>query len=71
MLLCRVALGKIHEVTGTQSFAHAPPGCHSVKGRTNFNEYIVYRGEQVSNMINRFLFDRNILQIHRRVSKIE
>ncbi|KAF4519001.1 hypothetical protein B566_EDAN009764 [Ephemera danica] len=44
MMLCRVALGKMHECTSAQNFAHAPPGHHSVKGSTsagnlNYPEY--------------------------------
>ncbi|KAF4525233.1 hypothetical protein B566_EDAN014008 [Ephemera danica] len=46
MLLCRVALGKIHDCPQNKTFSHAPPGCHSVCGGTAFKEYIVYRGEQ-------------------------
>ncbi|KAF4528032.1 hypothetical protein B566_EDAN002215 [Ephemera danica] len=46
MMLCRVALGKVHDCPQNKTFSHAPPGCHSVCGGTTTKEYIVYRGEQ-------------------------
>ncbi|KAF4518998.1 hypothetical protein B566_EDAN009761, partial [Ephemera danica] len=51
MMLCRVVLGNVYTCGSAQSFAHAPPGHHSVEGSTSagnlrYPEYIVYRGEQ-------------------------
>ena len=53
LILCRVALGKSFLQFSAMKMAHAPPGHHSVVGRPSvgglsFPEYVVYRGEQVS-----------------------
>ena len=52
-MLCRVALGKSFLQFSAMKMAHAPPGHHSVVGRPSvgglsFPEYVIYRGEQVS-----------------------
>ena len=54
LLLCRVALGKSFFQFSAMKMAHAPPGHHSVVGRPSvgglsFPEYVIYRGEQVTN----------------------
>lgn len=51
--MCRVTLGKSFVQYNAIKIAHAPPGHHSVMGSPsvgglNFSEYVVYRGEQVS-----------------------
>ena len=56
LLLCRVTLGKPVEHYTAVRIAHAPPGHHSVIGRPsagglNYPEYVIYRGEQVSEWI--------------------
>ena len=53
MLLCRVTLGRGFQLASAMKMAHAPPGHHSVAGTPSngglcYPEYVVYRGEQVS-----------------------
>ena len=59
LLLCRVALGKPFYQFSAIKMAHSPPGHNSVIGRPStgglsFAEYVVYRGEQVSNKCDFF-----------------
>ena len=65
LLLCRVALGKSFFQFSAMKMAHAPPGHHSVVGRPSvgglsFPEYVIYRGEQVTNTSNAPIINVNI-----------
>ena len=56
LLLCRVSLGKSYFLFASNKLAHAPPGHHSVCGRPSngglvYPEYVVYRGEQVNQVL--------------------
>ena len=54
LLLCRVNLGKHKILQVSERLPHAPPGYNSVLATPtpeglDYPEYIVYRGEQVTN----------------------